>query len=85
MEGMVLVFREMLNMSIRYCMPFGPRCFRWSVDILSGPRALEALAVFIASLVFSTVMSWVLLSLFFFKSLLYPRHQQRSILFVDQY
>ena len=41
--GMVLVLRDMLNMSVRYW------CLRWRVEIWSGPSALEALAFLIAS------------------------------------
>ena len=51
--GMVLVEVEMLNSSVRYLIPAGPRFLRWREDSPSGPRALDALAFLIASVVWS--------------------------------
>ncbi len=48
MSGMMLVLIEMLKILVRKAMPFGPRCFRCKLDILSGPAALEALDDLIA-------------------------------------
>ena len=67
-DGMVLVLRDILKMSVRYWSPSGPRCLRWRVEIPSGPKALEAFAFLIASCVFCNVMFSVLLSLFFLSS-----------------
>ena len=39
--GMRLVVKERLYMSVSACIAFGPRCFRWMFEILSGPQALE--------------------------------------------
>ena len=51
MLGMLPDLTELLKMSVRYCMPVGPMCFRCTVEMPSGPRALEALAFLMASVV----------------------------------
>ncbi len=38
--GMILELRERLYRSVRYRMARGPRCLRWRMQILSGPRDL---------------------------------------------
>ena len=48
MSGIVLVDIERLNILVRYEIPFGPKCFRCRLDILSGPAALEALDALMA-------------------------------------
>ena len=63
--GMVLVEVERLNRSVRYLIPAGPRFLRWREDSPSGPRALDALAFFIASVVWSVVKEVRLVSLSF--------------------
>ena len=35
---------EVLNMFVRYLIPFGPRCLRWTLEMPSSPSAFEALA-----------------------------------------
>ena len=47
-SGIVLVLTEMLKILVRKAMPFGPRCLRCRLVILSGPAALEALHCLIA-------------------------------------
>ena len=58
MAGMELVLIERLKIVVRYRRPWSPRCFRCSVEILSGPMALDALAFFMASLVAEKEKSW---------------------------
>ena len=41
MEGMSLCDQDLLNVSVRAAMAFGPRCFRCMLEMLSGPVALE--------------------------------------------
>ena len=40
---------ERLKRAVRKAKPFGPRCFKWMVERLSGPRAGEFLQDLIAS------------------------------------
>ena len=68
-SGILQVVSDKLKIEVRYSRPKLPKCFRWIVAILSGPNALDALAVLIASLVFSTVIT-TLSSLLFSSSLL---------------
>ena len=51
MSGIILEATERLNIFVRYSTPFGPRCFKCRLEMLSGPAALEALQVLIASAV----------------------------------
>ena len=51
MLGMLPDLTELLKMSVRYCMPVGLMCFRCTVEMPLGPRALEALAFLMASVV----------------------------------
>lgn len=46
--GMVLVFSEIVSISVKYLRVIGPRCFRCIIDMLSGPSALLGLLVCIA-------------------------------------
>ena len=47
--GMMVLFMELLNMLHGKLMPFGPRCLRWRIVVLSGPAALEFLQFRIVS------------------------------------
>ena len=63
-SGIWLNLSDRLKMWVRYSIPAGPMCLRWTVAILSGPIALEALAFLIASLVCSVEKVWGLAVLF---------------------
>ena len=39
--GIWEVSQEWLNKFVRADIAWGPRCFRWRLEILSGPKALE--------------------------------------------
>ena len=67
--GIVLVAVEILKRSVRYCNPLSPKYLRCRVEILSGPRALEGLAFYIAAFVSSRVNCWAPSSDFFLKVL----------------
>ena len=44
--GIWLFFSDRLNVSVKSCIALGPRCFRWIIEIPSGPVALEIFAFF---------------------------------------
>lgn len=52
--GIELFVRDRLNRSVRYCSAMGPRCFRWWMQMLSGPVELLFLVDFIAVCTCST-------------------------------
>ena len=49
MAGMEFCSSEALMRVARKVSPMGPRCFRWRLQIPSGPRALEGLQRFMVS------------------------------------
>ena len=51
MVGMLEVLMDRLNMSVRYLIPFGPRCLRWTLEMSPSLSAFEALADLMAALV----------------------------------
>ena len=54
--GMMFLLRARLNVSVRNCMAVGPRCFRWWMFMLSGPRELLFLLFRMALMVSCGVM-----------------------------
>ena len=48
-SGIEHCWRDELKSLDRYFSPFSPKCLRCKVEILSGPRALDALLFLIAS------------------------------------
>ncbi len=65
MDGVILVLRVRLNMSVKNFNPLGPRCFRCKFVMLSGPAALEDLLFLIALAVCSGVKAGASSMLFF--------------------
>ena len=55
MSGISARLIDRLNMSVRYCVPEGPRCFRCSTVRPSGPVAVELLHCLIALVVYSEI------------------------------
>lgn len=55
MAGMLQLAKEELNIFVRKDKPFAPKFLRCKIEMLSGPRALDALALFMAFLTLSMV------------------------------
>ena len=46
-EGRLACLTDRLKISVRYLMARRPKCFKWTIEISSGPNADEFLALFI--------------------------------------
>ena len=63
---MSLCDQDLLNVSVRAAMAFGPRCFRCMLEMLSGPVALEFFSDLMVSATSSVVNGGGVFSSFIF-------------------